>query len=740
MRIACWMKRSSKSSPMAIEQAFRFSAVLLAASAFAGLVLAHAVPLWLAILTGIILSLTLLQAAGVATYRDAVAEMRLPPVIWSLLLITALIGFVLDLFFLSRELLPAGIHFLVILLTVKLVSLRERRDFRHLYAISLMAILASAALTTDVWYVPIFLLYLLAAVWTLLLYHLTDNARQATTANNTDTALMPIHRITSRFFWFTNGMALLTFGLTLLIFFIMPRVTTGWVHKSQSAGLRTTGFSERVDLGTIGSIKQDPSIVMRVELPDHPTDRREPLYLRGTAYNYYDGRAWNASLAYRRPLTVTAEGTFVVRSGGTRPTGYPPFLLRQDILLESLDTSILFAAPTAESISGEFPAVQADTMGGLHLPFPSTSRIRYSVTSQARQMMPDEQSAPKLDYPEAILRHFLQVPRVSDQVADLAQNVAGKAETPYGKVLAIQQHLTQSYRYSLDVETSTVEHPLEDFLFIRKTGYCEHYATAMVILLRIVGIPARLVTGFLAMEWNEFGGYYTVRQQDAHAWVEVFFPRSGWITMDPTPTVGTSAPGSRWEVLHRLIETSRLHWDRLFVRYSAADQVALVHGIRQGGDILRDHLGSLFSNLLSPLAHLVATLTPNLRSSHQGILEFLGVVALLSLVLLAAKMWRNSQWGTATRNGNARRYQAIVRLYVQMIRLAEREGISRTASITPTEFVQQVHHRCASAGPVVAGFIELYCRARFSRHSLTPQEFARAIEYANRVRRILRMS
>jgi protein-glutamine gamma-glutamyltransferase len=722
---------------MAFDQAFRFSSVLLAASAFTGLVLAHAVPLWLAFLTGVILSFTLLRAAGVTTYLDGSAEITVSPVIWNLLLIGAFIGFVLDLFLVSRELLPAGIHFLVILLTLKLASLRERRDFRHLYAISLMAILASAALTTDVWYVPIFLLYLLAAVWTLLLYHLTDNLYQA---DSPDAAGTLMHRITSRFFWFTNGIAVVTFGLTLLIFFIMPRVSTGWVQKAQGGGLRTTGFSERVDLGTIGSIKQDPSIVMRVELPDQPTGGREPLYLRGTAYNYYDGRGWNASLAYRRPLTVTAEGTFVVRSGGIRPTGYSPFPLRQDILLESLDTSVLFAAPVAESISGEFPAVQADTMGGLHLPFPSTSRIRYSVTSQSRRMMPDEQSAPMLDYPEAIRRHYLQVPNISKQVADLAQNITRKATSPYAKVIAIQQHLSQSYQYSLDVETATIEHPLEDFLFVRKVGYCEHYATAMVILLRIVGIPARLVTGFLATEWNEFGGYYTVRQQDAHAWVEVFFPLSGWITMDPTPTVGTSTPGSRWEGLHRLSETFRLHWDRLFVRYSAADQLALVHGIRQGSDILRDQIGSLFSKLFSPLTRLVAPLTPNLRSSQQGILAFVGGVALLGLVLLAAMTWRNSQWGTATRNSDARRHRAIVRLYLQMIKFAQREGITRSASATPQEFVQQIHQHCTTAAPVVAGFIELYCRARFSRHSLTSQEFAQATEYVNCFRRILRTS
>lgn len=720
---------------MAIDRAFRFSSLLLATSAFTGLVLARAIPLWLALLTGLILSITLLQTAGVPAYRDAAARTTVPSVIWNFLLITAFIGFVLDLSFISRELLPAGIHFLVILLTIKLASLSERRDFRHLYAISLMAILASAALTTDAWYVPIFLVYLLAAVWTLLLYHLTDNAHQTDTPRITVTFS---HRITSRFFWLTNGIALITFGLTLLIFFIMPRVSTGWVHKSPGAGLRATGFSDRVDLGTIGSIKQDPSIVMRVELPDQPTGRHEPLYLRGTAYNYYDGRAWNTNLAYRRPLAVSAEGTFVVRSGGIRSTGYSTLPLRQDILLEALDTSVLFAAPIAESISGEFPAVQADTMGGLHLPFPSTLRIRYSVTSQPRQMIPDEQSASMPDYPEVIRRHYLQLPTLSDQVASLAQSVARTATSPYAKALAIQQHLTQSYRYSLDVETSTIEHPVEDFLFVRKTGYCEHYATSMVILLRTIGIPARLVTGFLATEWNEFGGYYTIRQQDAHAWVEVFFPRSGWITMDPTPTVSASTPGSRWEALRRLGESFRLHWDRLFVQYSAADQLVLIHGIRQSSDMVRDYIGNLFSSLRSPLIPLIAALTPSLRSSQQEIVSLLGSAALLGLVLFAVMTWKNSLWKIAAHNGDAPYHRAIARLYVQMIKTAEREGIARSPSTTPKEFVRQVHQRCVSAGPAAAGFIELYSRARFSRDFLTSQEFARATEYAHSFRRILR--
>jgi protein-glutamine gamma-glutamyltransferase len=721
---------------MVFEQAFRFSSVLLAASAFTGLVLARAIPLWLALLAGIVLSLALLQAAGLVTYRDVAAQITLPPKTWNILLIGAFIGFVLDLFFLSRDLLPAGIHFLVILLTVKLASLRERRDFRHLYAISLMAILASAALTTDVWYVPIFLLYLLTAVWTLLLYHLTDDGYQINTSR---APLTPINHITSRFFWFTNGVAVVTFGLTLFIFFIIPRISTGWVQKSQGPGLRTTGFSERVDLGTIGSIKQDPSIVMRVELPDQPTVGREPLYLRGTAYNYYDGRAWNASLAYRQALPVTTEGTFVIRSGGIRSTGHAAPPLRQDILLESLETSVLFAAPVAESVSGEFPAVYADMTGGLHLPLPSSSRIRYSVTSQARQMVQDEQSAPIPDYPEAVRRLYLQVPNISAQVADLAQNVARKATSPYAKVLEIQQYLLKSFRYSLDVETSTVEHPLEDFLFVRRTGYCEHYATAMVILLRTLGIPARLVTGFLATEWNEFGGYFTVRQQDAHAWVEVYFPRSGWITVDPTPNVGAPPPGSRWDVLRRLGESFRLHWDRFFVQYSAGDQLAMVHGIRQGTDLFREQISSFFSDFFTPATRLIRMLIASLRSAQQGLLALLASIAIVSLALLfAILLYRGIRWGVSAHGSDSHQHRTIVRLYTQLIRLAGRQGVTKSDAATPQEFVQQIRQRWVGAEPVVMGFVELYCRGRFSRHPLTSDELAQATEYVTCFRRILR--
>jgi len=722
---------------MPFDQAFALSSVFLAATAFTGLVLAQSVPLWLALPTAIILTISLLHAGGIHFVRQAMARVTVSPTLWNVLLIGALAILLIDLTVVSRDLLPAGIHFLVMLLAIKLLTLQQRRDYRHLYGISLMAILASAALTTDAWYVPIFLLYMLAAVWTLLLYHLTQETGEtpaavtpASTAAGQPT--FPSH-ITHHFFWLTNGIAVLTVALTLAIFFLIPRIGAGMLQKTSGEALRTTGFSDRVDLGTIGSVKQDPQIVMRVELPDQPAIEKDRLYLRGLAYDQYNGRSWSHSGTRRRSLSLVADGTFLARPAGSRPLGSRSGTIRQDILLETLDTAVLFAVPFAELVSGEFLTVQADAMGGLHLPFPPSSRIRYSVTSQVPQLVENERTASVLAYPDSIRSHYLQVPLESQHVAELAHRVIQQATTPFGQTLAIQQHLLDNYRYSLEGDTATLSHPLEEFLFTRKTGYCEHYATAMVVMLRTVGIPARLVTGFLATEWNEYGGYFTVRQRDAHAWVEVYFPQSGWVTMDPTPSVSAAVTTSRWESLSRLGESVRLQWDRLFVRYSAKDQLAVVHGVREGSDALRERVRRWVSSLSAPISQVFSRLTHVARTFQPGMLELVTGVIVVGLALFLLMLRdRIGLWAT-THLPTAHPELAIVQLYTRMLRTVERHGVSKPPAATASEFARLVEQEWKAAGPMVADVTALYHQGRFGRNPLTPGELSRAAEQVGRL-------
>ena len=729
---------------MPFDQAFALSSVLLATTAFSGLVLAQSVPIWLALPTALILIISLLHAGGILFVRRAIAQVTISPTLWNVLLIGAFVILLIDLTVVSRELLPAGIHFLVVLLGIKLLTLQQRRDYRHLYAISLMAILASAALTTDAWYIPIFLLYLLAAVWTLLLHHLTQEPGKiqavVTPSSTAPCRTTLLNCITYRFFWLTNGTAIITVALTLTIFFLFPRIGAGVLQKTNGEALRTTGFSDRVDLGTIGSVKQDPQIVMRVELPDQPAVEKDRLYLRGLAYDQYNGRSWIHSGTGRRSLSLVADGTFLARPANSRLPDSQSIPIRQDILLETLDTAVLFAAPFAEFVSGEFLTLQADAMGGLHLSFPPSSRIRYTVTSQVPMLAADERTASNLTYPDSIRSHYLQVPVGSQQVADLAHRVSQQGTTPFGQTLAIRQYLLENYRYSLEADTATLSHPLEEFLFTRKTGYCEHYATAMVVMLRTVGIPARLVTGFLATEWNEYGGYFTVRQRDAHAWVEVYFPHSGWITMDPTPTVNAAAATSSWEPLSRLGESVRLQWDRLFIRYSAKDQLAVVHGVREGSDAVRERVSRWFSLLSAPISQALSRLTHVTRTFQPSMLGLATGVIVIGLALLLLMLRdRIGLWATA-HIPTLHPQLAIVQLYTRMLRTVERQGVSKPPAATANEFVRLVEQEWKAAGPMVANVTALYHQGRFSRTPLTQGELSRAAEQVGWLQSLTRVA
>jgi protein-glutamine gamma-glutamyltransferase len=721
---------------MPFELAIRFSAIMLAAAAFAGLLFTRSLPLPLAIATVSVLLFATLQTVAWPAAKRLHTALCAAPVIWNSLLIGAFLLFLLDVTTLSRELLPAGIHFLVILLNIKLVTLHDRRDYRHLYAISLMAILASAALTTDVWYVSIFLLYLLAAVWSLLLYHLTGRIPGHPLPGGEAGRPVVSGHITSGFFWLTNGIAVLTCILTLIIFFLLPRISVGVLQKPRGEGLKTTGFSERVDLGMIGSVKEDPQIVMRVQLPDQAGAHRERLYLRGLAYDHYNGRSWSSISRPRRSLGLIADGIFAVRSSGDR--GGPissTETLRQDILLEPLDTSVLFASPFAEYVNGDFPGVHVDGMTGLQLPYASSSRLRYSVVSRERRLVPEDREAREFDYAPAVRNRYLQIHQGFERVAELARRVTDGAVTAHEKSMAVLHHLLSDYEYSLDADTTTSIQPIDDFLFSRKTGYCEHYATAMVIMLRSIGIPARLVTGFLATEWNEFGGYYTVRQRDAHAWVEVYYPHSGWITLDPTPSASALPASSVWDGFQRFSESLRLQWDRIFIRYSVRDQLAIIQSLREGGDSARDVLSQWTVIVQTAASQLTRTWAGRVHPVMMSVFVLAASVALAWWALLIRDGWPLRGPG---RRGPGRKQQLIVQQYKKMLKIVARRGIDVTASSTPTDVARRVKEKWGEAESAVVTVGTLYSRGRFSLYALTGEELTHAVDQVRALQRLPR--
>lgn len=720
---------------MPFDQALRFASIWLASTSFIALALGAGLPEWLAALTGAGLIVALLRNRGGRSVERLATFTPISTTGWNILVIIGFLGFWVDMLWVSGELLPAGVRFLMILMTIKLFNLKLRRDYLHLYAISLVAILASGSLTTDLWYLPIFLLYLLAGVWTLLLFQLTKHSEGTPlpTVAVTMRAQLPAsaNQVTPQLFWLANGLALATFGLTLVIFFTIPRVSAGFYQKGFVENIRTSGFSETVNLGEIGPIKRDPSVVMRVELPDGSRHEGDRLYLRGVAFDQYDGKAWTNRLNYRRSLNEDVAGTFVLRGNRSPAPSHFGETIRQNILLEPLDTLVLFAAPFIERVSGKLSSVQSDLTGSAYLPFPNSSRIEYTAISRSNPVLPADLGLEPSLYPESFARHFLQIPTQSERIGVLAHEITHTQRTTYDKANAIHSFLAHNFRYSLDAPLTEHDRPLEEFLFIRKTGYCEHYATAMVVMLRTIGIPARLVTGFLAAEWNEYGNYYLVRQQDAHAWVEVHLPNSGWITMDPTPpsadSVGSESPA--WRALGRLMDSIRLHWSRFFVQYSSADQLAVVRELKAGGTSARNKAFDSMSALFGPFTAMIGEIAKYaLKATLQSWAEVLGPVLIGLAVLFWLGFKRPWTKGTASKK-TTQDEQLIAQLYGRMISHLTRKGILKPTAMPPFEFVRLTQNRWSDAGSAVDSITELYCRTRFGHIPLTREELRRAEDH-----------
>jgi transglutaminase-like putative cysteine protease len=717
---------------MSLDKALRFTALMLAAASFAGLTLASSLPGWLASVAGASLLLVFVHSFG-GTRLDVVARhMNLSPAAWNSILVISFLGFCADVQWISGELLPAGIHFLAILMVVKVFTLHVRRDYIHLYVISLMAILGAASSTTDLWYVPVFLIYLLSSVWTLLLFQLT----KAQEAGKAEPAA-PVH-LTPRLVSLAVGLGIAVLAMTVAIFFMIPRVSAGLLQGRSGESLRTSGFSDTVNLGAIGPIKRDPSVVMRVELDD-PAPRRDRLYLRGVAYDRYDGTAWTNQFTHRRQLAETSARTFTVRQYPLGVTIRSGLTIRQRILLESLDTAVLFAAPFPETITGPFMTVQSDVAGALYLPFTSSSRIEYSVVSRIQRSVPQDSQPQAVAYAEPFARHYLQIPDQSERVADLARDIAHNRPTRYEQAAAIEAYLSQNYRYSLDVPTAAEAHPLNEFLFTRKTGYCEHYATAMVIMLRTIGIPARLVTGFLATEWNEYGNYFLVRQQDAHAWVEVHFPQSGWISMDPTPAVTEETAASRWQALARLTDHMRLRWNRLFIQYSGADQMAVVREVKASSVSMTarvwESLSAIaFVSLAVPFSNAIRWIA---EESGRTSIQWAGI----GLILASAMIWLviKRPWVKRPGRSLSAQEQPITQLYRSMVHLFSRHGLLKPDTTPPLEFLSMIREAWKPAEKEATTITHLYCRARFGHASLTEAELQQARDSLRRLLALTRM-
>lgn len=323
-----------------------------------------------------------------------------------------------------------------------------------------------------------------------------------------------------------DGMAPLLAGLgalsaagTALLFVLIPRLDAQ-VLAQLGERQDLSGFSEQVELGELGEIKDNPERVMQVRVLDAQGEPQYgPFYFRGLALTQFDGRRWTLG---------TGRAGFH-GSGGPAPELGPGMLL-QEIELEPLDRAPIFAIAQVVHVDSAEPLTRQAT-GDLRFHDAAIPR-QYSVVSDpnARSTTPGD------------LEAALQLPEDLDpRILALAQSLGGGGD--WATAAAAEQHLRQGFTYTLVPEPDTRGQPLSTFLFDSHKGHCEYYATALAVLLRAEGVPARVVNGFYGGEPNPLGGFLTVRQSDAHSWVEAWIGGS-WVRLDATPAApAMQSPG-----------------------------------------------------------------------------------------------------------------------------------------------------------------------------------------------------
>lgn len=628
--------------------------------------------------------------------------------VWDLFSLIALGYFLLDLFFLSRSLLIASTHFVLFLMVNKVFNLRRTQDYPQLYLLSLLQLLAASTFTID----PIFgvsmLVYLFTAVWTLMLHHLVSEHRDRLR----DTVIT--QRVSRPFFFTTNAVGLVAFVLTVVLFLLLPRLGIGFFQRSKTETIRTVGFSNQINLGDFGSVLQDDTIVMRAKV--RGLVDRSKLYWRGGAFDAYDGISWKSTAAAGKAVVRANTGEFQIRPAASRVP-----LIEQEIQLEPLDVDILFGAPRPVAIWGRFPSLRLNEMGVISLPSTPAGRMSYTVRSQAPLLFPSDIGATAISVPPKIAETYLALPSLSPRIRDLALRVTDGAGTVLERVNAVALHLKSEYRYSLEVQPPKSGSILEDFLFDQKTGYCEHFATAMTVMLRTLGIPARMVSGFSPGEWNAYGDYFLVRQRDAHTWVEVWFPESGWIPFDPTPLVSEPVAAPIVATVTQFLDTLRYQWNRYVVQFSLRDQVAVVQEIREESAVARNSLVRVIDRIEAELNRFIKGRRTEIVLA--GLVIFVGATVFLLLRIFKAATLKGGRlrgWLKILASFLRRpRTQESAAFYGRFMKIMRTRGMTRPPSLTPREFSVQIGDRNSTIAQPVLRITELFHAVRYDHQPLS---------------------
>jgi len=685
----------------ALQRYFEIALYLLVFTGFGTLVATGG----LSIVTALLVTAALL----VRGYMLLARRPWLIPESWTAWLTLGYVAFYLaDYFLISGGFLDATVHLVLFVMVVRLFSARRDRDFYFLSVIAFLMVLSAALLTVDSVFLLSFAVFMLTAVVSFILMEMRHISAKAG-VNWRQSGMEMTYRNMAGSLAVASPILVLCILLGAAgIFFLLPRASAGYLGAYAPGGEITTGFSDRVELGRIGEIQQSASVVMHIRI-DGDDRGSFDLKWRGVALSHFDGRSWSNNRD-ERPLFPRLDGLFVLppRAGGHSSSPRP---IHYRVVMEPVGMNVFFLAATPESLEGNYGHVAIDDGGGVFNLDPEHPVNRYQATSDIAQTSASSLRRAGQAYPPEVLSSYLGLPALDSRIPELARKITASADNDYDRAAALETYLRTHFGYSLQLSRTVPHDPLANFLFERKQGHCEYFASSMAVMLRILGIPSRVVNGFRTGEFNDLTSQYVVRASNAHSWVEAYFPGHGWVAFDPTPGASIAAT-TGWSRISMYADAMASFWREWIVNYDVVHQQALAVSAgsrsRYWFSVLRRWWHRQYELLMA------AARRSGTEVAGSPLRWGLGGILTAALLLLAFRLPRLllalEKFKLAARPERSPR-RAATMWYERMTESVARRGWRKSPTQTPDEFVARIDD--ARVRQRVAEFTRHYQSARF---------------------------
>jgi transglutaminase-like putative cysteine protease len=705
------MARSDGGAASSIERFFQLSLLGLVASGYVAVAGSGYLDRSTVVLAGLGLLLRALLIAG--WIRWEISDRQATG-----FAISYILFFLLDYLLFSRDFLTATVHLVFFLAVIKILTAKTNRDYLYTAAIAFLELLAAAILSVDLNFFLFLALYLFFAIAALTSGEIRRSINKAPS-----TARGSLRRFHPRLAALSGLVTLGILAITAGLFFFLPRTADAALSRLISHQIYLPGFSNEVTFGEIGEIKETSRPVMHVSI----FKREIPpgLKWRGGALSHFDGKKWSNPNPLEEQIPVV-NGHADFHGPETLPGGRR---LGYHVELNAVTTNALFFTGFPEKLDLRQLFVYRNENGSYRLGRAPPQRFGYDVYALLEEPLgyfPLVKPIPPLT-PEVHDR-YLQLPdRLDTRISQLAHHIADTAPNDYERAVALEKRLRSDYQYTLEMPGHEVSDPIAYFLFTRKKGYCEHFASAMTVMLRTLGIPARLATGFQSGIYNPISDLVVVRASDAHTWVEAWLPEVGWTTFDPTPPDPNPAGLTLFSRFELYMDAAQTFWQEWVVSYDMNRQGTLSYRVEQRAR----QMGIRWFDSLASLPEFKETVVHWLR-------RYGGGTALV--VVCAAVLWRLGPWllrllRVRRRVSRVRRGQSTLGdatlLYQQMLQLLRRRGYHKPAWFTPTEFAASLPGD--GLGQAVLEFTAIYNEWRFGgRMDVAPRLSHLLDEVANR--------